>query len=746
MEGRRKRKKTNTTTHTSFMLADSEWLWLEEDSARTKEWVRTQATTLCPEDLNIGGDVAMVDALVEATSRWRTGVPVPMGRHWWMQWHDAHCNRPKILLVPKTRTASYPLEFASWTSPPRAAVVLFDMEKEDAACATENYRYTCRSSAELCAYKQRRHGGLWDDIRIRCMRTCKDLHVIPNVSTVGTMQWCTVQEDEAAPPASTLLYCSRTWMGDVRGPQGPMRLLLFSVPTGHSRVLLDLTEPHQESWVPHVHIFGQYMFVNILDGFRPGQHLYFRRNSDDAEDFDVAEDCPLRLDNMVPVCQDFDCEGRLEVVDVVHNRYLVAMSSIGAPYKCVVVLDLLDKAKPVADWVQVLLPGREDARILDVDTVHLVPSGVFVLVQRCGPTACTQCSLYKVAPPGHPEWLIPLLDPVPLPLTDPAGQQGVHMRVQAWDGEPVVMLTLSGVGVPGIVFALHVEDLCVRLVWRKTFLPRHMHLLRHRTLVTDTDVPVVVFGRHLKGNALGAPTRPRPCIVTAYGGFSLSVLPVPFAPELAMAMCLDPRAPLVAIACVRGGEERGTDWAAQGRGSSNKVQSLLDVKAAVDLLCFAGLTQPGQVALQGSSNGGMLMLACITKWPTMAGAVWAQSPLTDMLRFMHGTCPGRAWMHEFGNPCDSDADAHHLRSISPLHNVVSGPVYPPIVLVTSPTDACVPPWHAYKMAAALQAAGAAAVHLVQVVGLGHAAAPVGRKASAEFWVWRHCLLMSLLGC
>ncbi len=87
------------------------------------------------------------------------------------------------------------------------------------------------------------------------------------------------------------------------------------------------------------------------------------------------------------------------------------------------------------------------------------------------------------------------------------------------------------------------------------------------------------------------------------------------------------------------------------------------------------------------------------------GAVVSEVPVTDMLRFQKFTV-GAYWMSEYGNP-DVAEDFEILRSYSPLHNIEKGRTYPPILITTADHDDRVLPAHAYKFAAALQAAGAA---------------------------------------
>jgi prolyl oligopeptidase len=146
-------------------------------------------------------------------------------------------------------------------------------------------------------------------------------------------------------------------------------------------------------------------------------------------------------------------------------------------------------------------------------------------------------------------------------------------------------------------------------------------------------------------------------VLKGYGGFRMDMAHPTFSEDRVLHMqgvcdeseVVDP--PLFAIACVRGGKELGMQWAEEGR-RRQKHRCFEDFKAAADVLVEAGLTSRAQLGIWGRSNGGLLVLACITKWPEMAAAVVADVPLADMLRF-HTAGGGRkmvAALQQAGTP------------------------------------------------------------------------------------------------
>lgn len=243
----------------------------------------------------------------------------------------------------------------------------------------------------------------------------------------------------------------------------------------------------------------------------------------------------------------------------------------------------------------------------------------------------------------------------------------------------------------------------------------------------------------------GGSGRPRRMVLKGYGGFRMDMAHPTFSEDRVLHMqgvcdeseVVDP--PLFAIACVRGGKELGMQWAEEGR-RRQKHRCFEDFKAAADVLVEAGLTSRAQLGIWGRSNGGLLVLACITKWPEMAAAVVADVPLADMLRF-HTAGGGRNWVVEYGDPEDAE-DAEYLRSYSPVHNVPLEGIKVPVVCITSATDQNVVPWHSYKIVAALQQAGTPA-RLLLTDRTGHGQAP-GLAAQSRNTATAMVVLDSLL--
>lgn len=188
-----------------------------------------------------------------------------------------------------------------------------------------------------------------------------------------------------------------------------------------------------------------------------------------------------------------------------------------------------------------------------------------------------------------------------------------------------------------------------------------------------------------------------PCVLTGYGGFSVTMGP---AYSAAVADVCD-RGGLYAVACIRGGAEEGEAWHRAGMGA-RKQQSFDDFAAAADWLVATGRTSRDRLAIRGGSNGGLLMGAMVTQRPDLAAAVHAAVPLMDMLRYPE-LLIGRLWVPEYGDPDDPE-EFGWLWAYSPYHRVLDGTCYPAVLLTSAEGDSRVHPSHARKMAARLQAA------------------------------------------
>jgi prolyl oligopeptidase len=158
---------------------------------------------------------------------------------------------------------------------------------------------------------------------------------------------------------------------------------------------------------------------------------------------------------------------------------------------------------------------------------------------------------------------------------------------------------------------------------------------------------------------------------------------------------------IYAVACLRGGSEYGSAWHEAGM-KLNKQNVFDDFVAAGEWLVANEWTAPEKLAINGGSNGGLLVGACVNQRPDLWGAAIPSVGVMDMLRFPQFTI-GWAWVSDYGSPENED-EFRVLFGYSPYHNTVEGACYPPVMVTTSDHDDRVVPAHSFKYAAALQAA------------------------------------------
>jgi prolyl oligopeptidase len=186
-----------------------------------------------------------------------------------------------------------------------------------------------------------------------------------------------------------------------------------------------------------------------------------------------------------------------------------------------------------------------------------------------------------------------------------------------------------------------------------------------------------------------------PALLTAYGGFNVSLTPSFGRP----AYLWMEHGGVYAVANLRGGAEFGEDW--HRAGMLDKKQNVFDdMIAAAEHLIAEKYTDTDHLAIQGGSNGGLLMGAMITQRPDLFRAVVCQVPLLDMLRYQNFQI-AKLWIPEYGSS-DNPEQFKWLYAYSPYHRVKAGTEYPAILFMTADTDTRVDPMHAKKMAAEMQ--------------------------------------------
>jgi len=287
-----------------------------------------------------------------------------------------------------------------------------------------------------------------------------------------------------------------------------------------------------------------------------------------------------------------------------------------------------------------------------------------------------------------------------------------ELRRHALDGTPDGLIALPGIGSAGIrgtladdeAFLAYTSFNAPLTIYRYEVATRRQTVWAEPRIGFDlgeiaveqhfypskdgTRVPIFVIRR--KGVQAPAPT-----LLYGYGGYGISLTPYYAPTQLAWVA----QGGTLAIANIRGGGEYGRAWHDAGR-LANKQNSYDDFIAAAEFLRDQGIARG--IAIQGESNGGLLVGAVTNQRPDLFAAALPGVGVMDLLRFHHFT-GGSFWTYDYGNPED-EAAFDNLLALSPCHNIAAGKPYPAILVTTADADDRVVPGHSFKYAAAIQAA------------------------------------------
>ena len=210
-----------------------------------------------------------------------------------------------------------------------------------------------------------------------------------------------------------------------------------------------------------------------------------------------------------------------------------------------------------------------------------------------------------------------------------------------------------------------------------------------------TRVPMFITAK--KGLALNGNN---PVLLYGYGGFNITTNPT----FSALRVALLEQGVVYASVNLRGGAEYGEKW--HEAGTKLKKQNVFDdFIAAAEYLIKERYTSPDRLAIEGASNGGLLVGAVTNQRPDLFRAVHQHAGVMDMLRY-HTFTIGWNWAADYGRSDANEAEFKALYAYSPIHNAKPGTKYPAILVTTADHDDRVVPAHSFKYAAVMQAAQA----------------------------------------
>ncbi|KAH7926038.1 hypothetical protein BV22DRAFT_1128529 [Leucogyrophana mollusca] len=397
------------------------------------------------------------------------------------------------------------------------------------------------------------------------------------------------------------------------------------------------------------------------------------------------------------IIDEFDSEYEVIAND---GTKLYLRTNEDAPQYKVITIDLADKTRER----KVLIPEQKDAFL---DAVHAVGGDKLAVVYKRN----VKDEIYLYSMEGE---RLTRLAPDFVGAADITGRRT----------QPNFFVTLTGFTNPGIVARYNLDEKNVDDRWsiyRTTLLKglKPDEFTAEQVWYESKDgtkVPMFIV-RHSSTKLDGT----APAIQYGYGGFSISINPS-FSP--AILTFIKMYGGIFALPNIRGGGEFGEEWHNAGI-KERKINVFNDFIAATDYLIKHKYAAPGKIAINGGSNGGLLVGACVNIAPEGTfGAAVAEVGVLDLLKLITPgsvcrlynrrvyfskapplpltTCiAGKAWTSDFGDPHDAH-DFDFIHPISPLHNIPTDRVLPPLLLMTADHDDRVVPLHSFKHAAALQ--------------------------------------------
>ena len=333
------------------------------------------------------------------------------------------------------------------------------------------------------------------------------------------------------------------------------------------------------------------------------------------------------------------------------------------------------RKKPSEESWETIIPERPNVTI---ESMRLVGGYLVLTVLQ---NAASAVEVYRLN--GHKIWQVPI----------PA--DGRVREVSGREDRDILFIDYESFFVPPCIYRAELSK-CKLDLWEKTKLRVDPEPFKTESVWfasrDGTPVSMMIVCRKDLVRSGRAPV-----LMEGYGGFNTPILPH-FSPETMVWLEMGG---VLAVPHLRGGGEYGEAWHRAGM-LTHKQNTFDDFTAAADYLIKKGYTRPNRLAIQGVSNGGLLVAAATVQRTGPFRAVICKNPLTDMVRYpFFGE--GNAWVPEYGSP-DKPAELAALQAYSPYHHVKPGKPYPSLFMVASENDDRVDPMHARKFTAALQAA------------------------------------------
>jgi prolyl oligopeptidase len=615
--------------------------WLEDDnSGETKAWIEAQNKVTFGFLEQIPQRAKIRERLTKLWNYERFNTPIKEGDRYFFRRNSGLQNQ-SVLYVAESLEAE-----------PR---VLFDPNvlSPDGTVALAGYRIS--EDGKLIAYGLAKAGSDWQEWRVREVDSGKDRDDV--------LEWVKFSRASWAKDGSGFYYsryAQPTEGQALTGLNEFQKLYFHKLGTRQSDDVLVYERRDHRDWGFHGEVTedGRYLVITITKGTDPKVRVYYRDLADTGR-------------KVIPLLDDFDAE-----YDFIANDGPVFFfkTDLEAPRSRVIAIDVTKPGR--ANWREIISQSEDALKAVDLVNEQFI------------------CNYLHDA---HS-----------------------RVRILAWDGKSPRTKLVRDVELPGIGSAGGFEgkraDTETFYSFTSFTVPATIHRLDLTTgkssvfrepkvdfdpagyetkqvfIRSKDGTRVPMFITHRRGLKLDGAN---PTLLYGYGGFNNSITPVFEIERLAWMEI----GGVYAVANLRGGGEYGAAWHLAGT-KRNKQNVFDDFIAAAEWLTNNGYTSPAKLAIEGRSNGGLLVGAAMTQRPELFGAALPAVGVMDMLRF-HKFTIGWAWKSDYGSSDNAD-DFPALFAYSPLHRLQPGTRYPATLITTADHDDRVVPAHSFKFAARLQ--------------------------------------------
>ncbi len=618
--------------------------WLEGvDSSDTTAWVNAQNQLSSAYLQNLPERSRFKELLTELLDYERYSVPEWEGNRYIFRKNSGLQNQSVILTQNKLEDA------------PR---VLLDPNQLSADGTIAISDTAVSDDGLMMAYGEAQSGSDWNSIRVRNVESGLDL---PDV-----VKWVKFSGASWTKDSKGFFYSRFPEpKQDERFPKIKNQKLYYhriGEPQDKDLLIYERPDDPELGFTGTVSHDGRYLILTVSKGTEEQELLYVKRLGDPSE--------PNLANLFVPIEEVFEADFR--VIGVMGDSLFV-LTDLSAPRYRVIKINL---AKPErSNWTEVVQEKN------DLLSNAVLGGGKLLLVYQVN--ANSRLQIFSLDGQHERDIILPTLGSVSDLSGDPERPELFYAFTSYLYPTTIYQYDI-GTGTTKIFkkpnLNFQAEDFDTKQVFCQS--------------KDGTKVPLFVVAK--KGVTLDGDN---PLFLTGYGGFNISVTPS-FSP---MYLAWLKEGGVVAQVNLRGGGEYGRTW--HEAGIKERKQNVFDdFIAAAEMLVDTKYTRPARIAIQGGSNGGLLVGAVMTQRPELFGAAVSQVGVLDMLRFQKFTV-GWAWSSDYGSS-ETKEGFNYLYRYSPLHNIKMNHCYPSTLVTTGDHDDRVVPAHSFKFIATLQAAQA----------------------------------------